>query len=95
MKRFHNAWIVLRPHMIEENLLLSQCMFVYQSQKKKCLKERSSYDESLIKKDCLRAWVLSPIMKMPNNIFATNEYVHNLQMVFEKIKDAINVLQQK
>ena len=39
--------------------------------------------------------VLSPIMNMANNIFAANEYVHNLQMVYGKIKDAINVSQQK
>ena len=39
--------------------------------------------------------IAPPILRMHQNIFAADEYVHNLQMVFEKIKDAINVLQQK
>ena len=79
--------------MIEEKLLF---VITYVClPKSKSLRERSSYDESLLKKDYLRVWVLSPIMKIPNNIFAANEYVHNLQMVNGKIKDAINVSQQK
>ena len=36
-----------------------------------------------------------PILRMHQNIFAADEYVRDLQMSFEKIKDAIKVTQQK
>ena len=73
--------------------MLRQRMFVYQSQQ---VLERDPRMTSLFsKRTILRVWVLLLIMKMPNNILAANEYVHNLQKIYGKIKDVINVSQQK
>ena len=44
----------------------------------------------------MRIWVLPSILKMHQNIFAAaDEYVRDLQMSFEKIKDAIMIMHQK